>query len=265
MKKAGYRWLPRAQKPKYSKAAMLLRVKFCNKIIRWASKVWKEEIAFSTDGVILPRPPSDPEERHNHCFSGITHMWRKPGETAKPELAGEDPYASQIPLKRALPLWVGISTSGVAELICHKTKKCQIAEWVGVIDSGKMSAAVKRLQPENKKGPWTILCDGEHFLTAKDCKAAYKKKKINVLKVPPKSPDLNPIEKFWGWLRRELRLRDLNDFQNKKPVLGKIAFKARVRNLLKTKKTQAIAGRFARDLVKVCKEVKKKGGAAARG
>ena len=102
-------------------------------------------------------------------------------------------------------------------------------------------------------------------MTAKDCKAAYKKKKINVLKVPPRSPDLNPIEKFWGWLRRELRLRDLNDLQNKKPAMGKIAYKSRVRNLLKTKKTQAMAKRFASDLVKVCKEVKKKGGAMARG
>ena len=110
-----------------------------------------------------------------------------------------------------------------------------------------------------------MLCDGEGFLTAKDCKAAYKKQKITTLTLPPKSPDLNPIEKFWGWLRRELQVRDLQDVHAKKAALTKDAYKNRVRNLLKTKGTQSIAARFATDLIKVCKEVKKKGGAAARG
>ena len=110
-----------------------------------------------------------------------------------------------------------------------------------------------------------MLCDGEGFLTAKACKAAYQTKKITVLTLPPKSPDLNPIETFWGWLRRELQVRDLQDMQAKQAALSKEAYKNRVRNLLKTKRTQRIAARFATDLFKVCKEVKKKGGAAARG
>ena len=110
-----------------------------------------------------------------------------------------------------------------------------------------------------------MLCDGEGFLTAKACKAAYKKEKIIVLTLPPKSPDLNPIEKFWGWLRRELQVRDLQDLQARKPALSKEAYKTRIRNLLKTQRTQRIAARFATDLIKVCREVNKKGGAAARG
>ena len=47
--------------------------------------------------------------------------------------------------------------------------------------------------------------------------------------------------------------------------MTKAAYKNRVRNLLKTKKTQKVAAKFASDLLKVCKEVKQKGGAAARG
>ena len=128
-----------------------------------------------------------------------------------------------------------------------------------------MVAAVKKLQPKNKKGPWTMLCDGEGLFTAKDCKVAYKKQKITTLTLPPKSPDLNPIEKFWGWLRRELQVRDLQDLHAKQAALTKDAYKNRVRNLLQTKRTQRTTARFATDLLKVCKEVKKEGGAAARG
>ena len=35
------------------------------------------------------------------------------------------------------------------------------------------------------------------------------------------SPDLNPIEKFWAWLRNRLRQRDLEDLQAGRPALGK--------------------------------------------
>ena len=52
---------------------------------------------------------------------------------------------------------------------------------------------------------------GESFLRAKVCKAAYLAKKISLWDVPAKSPDLNPVEMFWGWLRRKLRLMALAD------------------------------------------------------
>ena len=52
--------------------------------------------------------------------------------------------------------------------------------------------------------------------------------------VPAKSPDLNPIEMFWGWVRRQLRLKDLEDTREKRPVLGNTAYKIRVKNLFKS-------------------------------
>ena len=83
--------------------------------------------------------------------------------------------------------------------------------------------------------------------------------------MPPRSPDLNPIEKFWGWLRCELRRRDFKDLQEKRAVLSKAAFRARVRAILRARKTQRAAARFASGLLGVCSEVKAKRGAASRG
>ena len=83
-------------------------------------------------------------------------------------------------------------------------------------------------------------------------------------RIPPHSPDLNPIEKFWSWLRRELRKRDLDDFKNKRPPLTKPQYIARVRQVLATPSAQTKARNIANGLKKVCTEVVAKKGAAAR-
>ena len=75
------------------------------------------------------------------------------------------------------------------------------------------------------------------------------------------SPDLNPIEKFWSWLGKELRRRDLKDLCEGRPVLGKIAYRLRVKAVLRSPKSQQVASRCAGTLKKVCKAVVAKKGA----
>ena len=189
--------------------------------------------------------------------------WRQSRKKA-PGRGGDDPFGKQIPMARAVPMWAGLSGSGVAELLIHEGKKATVDEWVAVVRGGKVTAALRRLKPRRGTGPWIILCDNERFLTANECMAAYAAKNIELWKIPPRSPDLNPIEKFWGWLRRERRRRDLKDLQAKRPVLSKAAFKARVRAVLRAQKTQRVASRIASGLFGVCQEVKAKRGAASR-
>ena len=261
LKAKGYRWLQRAQKCKYSREDKKTRLAFANRVVRMGARQLKEDLAMAMDGVVLAMPPADPIDRENHCKHGETHMWRKPSEAASPDLAGEDSYAKQIPMGRAVPLWGGISAHGVAEILVHKTKKCQVDEWVAAVTHGKMMAALRKLRPHKLTRPWRILCDNEHFLTARPSKEAYEAKGIHLWQIPPRSPDLNPIEKFWGWLRRELRRRDLKDWEAKRPALGRTAYRARLRAVLRTKKTQAVAARYAGNLMTVCKLVQKNKGA----
>ena len=265
LKKNGYKWLPRAQKRHYSAEDMKLRLTFAEKIIRLGNRRLKEDLAMSMDGVVLAMAPTDPTERENYCKHGETHMWRKKSEAASPELAGEDPYADRIPLARSVPMWGGISCSGVEQILVHKGKKCSVDEWLKMLRDGKMISVLRKLRPRKRTRPWPVICDNEYFLTAKKCKDFYNAKGIVLWPIPPRSPDLNPIEKFWGWLRRTLRRRDLQDWAAKRPPIGRTAFRARVRAVLRAKRTQAVAARFANDLMSVCKEVKRKRGAAARG
>ena len=90
--------------------------------------------------------------------------------------------------------------------------------------------------------------------------------RINLSSSPVCStPDLNPIEKFWGWLRKQLRAMDLKDALAKRPPLRKAAYRRRVRALLKSPSARAVAAAIANGLYKVCEEVVRKRGAASRG
>ena len=81
--------------------------------------------------------------------------------------------------------------------------------------------------------------------------------------LPPYSPDLNPIEMFWGWIRRKLRLMDLADLRLKRRPLGKTAYTLRVKRVMQTQKAQTVAKNFATRFRKACVQVVKRKGAAA--
>ena len=221
-------------------------------------------MGLSIDGVILPMPPGDELGRWNHCMAGETHMWRKPGEAASEDLAGDDAYANQVTIDRAVPFWGGISAGGCAPIVFHRNKKCTVEEWVNAVRDGTLGALLRKLNPRITDRPWRFLCDGERFLHSKDAKKVYSKHSISLWTIPAHSPDLNPIEKFWSLLRRELRSRDLADFRNKRIPLSKEQYIRRVKQVLQSTKANQKAANIAGGFRKVCKEVLKKKGAAAR-
>jgi hypothetical protein len=193
-------------------------------------------------------------------------MWRKSKEACKPELAGEGTYSHQVPAGRAVPMWGGISEGGFSVILFHDNKKLTSDDWVeSVEDDDVLVNAIKRLGPVHAKGPWHVLCDNETFLHTQQSRAAYKALKVKTWRIPPRSPDLNPIEKFWSWLRRHLRSLDLKDLQTKRPPMSVEAYRARIRQVCSSNKANNVARADARGLRKVCAEVVQKKGAASRG
>ena len=108
----GYKWLRRGQKRKYSPEIMEERLKFAKKVKALGVEGLREKLSFSTDGAIIAMPPSNPTERVNFLRAGFSHMWRLSSERCIPELAGEDMYAKQVKIQRAIPLWGGLSAGG---------------------------------------------------------------------------------------------------------------------------------------------------------
>ena len=133
------------------------------------------------------------------------------------------------------------------------------------VSAGRLSNAITSLSPVKPKGPWWVLCDNESFLRVKKTQQAYRDAGVPLWQVPPRSPDLNSAEKFWSLPRRKLRAMDLKDAVAKRPVLGKMAYKRRVRSVCSPRQAQRVAKACALGLKKVCKEVIRNEGAATSG
>ena len=76
---------------------------FCDAVLRMTKAALRHKLAMSMDGVVLSMPPATEVERMNYCWAGVTHMWRKPGESNTPKLAADSNYSKQVPIGRALP------------------------------------------------------------------------------------------------------------------------------------------------------------------
>jgi transposase len=162
-------------------------------------------------------------------------------------------------------MWGGAGPGGFVPIIWHKKRKIDSEEWVKLVKNGDLTKALRSVNPGKRNGPWGIICDNETFLRAKISRAAHTRANITLMKIPPKSPDFNPIEKFWAWVRRRLLLLDLRDLAKKRLAASRTLYKARLIRIMKSKKAQEVAGNCVRGLRKVALEVKKKKGAASRG
>ena len=261
----GYKWLPRAQKRKYSAKRQGERLQFAKAVLRLTKAKLREKLCLAMDGVVLSLPPRDATDRANYCAHGDTHMWRLPSEAACVDLAGHDPYPFQIPADRVVPLWGGLSEGGFAIVTFHQKRKFTTEEWCRTVRSGKLKKAIEALKPVQPAGPWHVLCDNESFLHTSRSVRATQAAGVRIWRMPASSPDLNPVEKMWAWLRRKIRALDCEDLRKKRPPIGNTAFKARVRNILASKTAQTVAARIAVGFRKTCKEVVAKKGGMSRG
>ena len=163
-----------------------------------------------------------------------------------------------------MPLWGGISEGGFASVLWHlDRKKTNTKQWATAVHAGNLTKALRHLNPTNQRGPWHVLCDNETFLRTKPSLAAYRLKRVVLWGVPSKSPDLNPVERFWAWLRKQLRQMDLADLRAHRAPLTKPEYATRVKRLLQTRKAQSVAGRCAAHFRASCQRVHQNRGAAA--
>ena len=236
---------------------------FAQGIVDLTPAQFRARFHMSMDGLVLTLPPRELKERTAYLRQGKEMVWRKPEEPALPETAGSGKYDGQVPLSRALPMWGGISEDGATPVVFHAKKKIKKEDWARAVP-GHLFTALLAINPGRQRGPFRILCDNEKFLGSSVCQDAHDAKGIRLIHVPARSPDLNPVEVYWSWLRRRLRALDLKDAQNKREVPGKRAYQQRVRGVMKSAKSRAVAGNIMRGFQKKCARIVALGGAADR-
>ena len=232
----GYSWLPRRKKRVYSKEDRDKRVAFAREVLQKTDDELRTYVTMCMDGVVLQVPPQDPGARQNFCRIGDTHMWRKKGEaTGEAAEGGADDYSGQAAADRCVPMWGGVGSCGFGVVAFHKRRKITADEWkAAAIDKGTLVKACKTASGR-QRGPYTVVCDNESFLDK------YHAANVTLWHVPARSPDLNPVEMFWAWLRKELRKRDLADLVAKRRPVTKAALKARVRAVCSTAAAKRVA------------------------
>ena len=159
-------------------------------------------------------------------------------------------------------MWGGCSADGFSIITFHAKKKLNAEEWAKAVTRGVLVTAIRALKLGLMNGPWHVLCYSESFLRAAVSSAAQRNAKVMLWKMPAKSPDLNPVKRFWSWLRKKLRAVDLQGAVAKRPVMGKIAYKARVRAVCRSKQAQSVAANKEKLMKRVCRQVVLKKGAA---
>ena len=261
LRDSGYRWLPKSQKRKYSGLDMRKRVDFAAPLDGLPLAQYQEKVSFSMDGVILPMAPASPVERLNFCRSDETKMWRQRSEYAVPELAGDEKMPKQVPLDRSVAFWGGIGAAGAAVVCFHEYKKIEPDEWAEALDDGKLEEALETACFPNGAGGYTVICDNERFLKNADAKASYDACGVTLMHIPPRSPDLNPVERFWSWVRKQMKKKDLEDFRAKRPPLTKTAYRQRLRTLLRSPRAVIVAKNHFNSLPKTCTIVVNRRGA----
>ena len=255
--------MPKRHKRIYSKEDRDERVRWAKATLRLTIKELRKKLSLAMDGTIIAMPPTDPTDRLNFCRHGDSYMYRKPAESFKDELTNDSSYANQTPLSRSIPLWGGCSEGGFSAVAIHRSKKFNGTDWAKVVRQGKLTAAIRSLQPVEPEGPWHVLCDNESFLSTNLAAAAHREVGVTLWQVPPRSPDLNPVERFWSWLKKHLRAMDLRDAIAKRPPLSKTAYAMRVRQVCKSQKSQQVAMNQVKIQRRVCKKIIKVKGRAS--
>lgn len=166
-------------------------------------------------------------------------------------------------MRRALPLWGGISAAGFATILFHPKRKIKADDWVAAVNRGQLVKALKETNPRRSRGPWKILCDNESFLGTDASADALKKARVALWSIPPRSPDLNPVEKYWAWVRKRMRAMDLADLSAKRPVADRAHYKLRFSRLVKTARGKQVAGNVFLSLLKTRRKVTANGGRAS--
>ena len=207
LNKHGFFWRPVPKKSHLSKADLEKREEFWtmygDKPLAW----WEQNFNLVLDGVTLTMAPKPLNARERHAAQAIKHMWVREGEQMDNDLHTFNRYGPQLGTK--VPLWGGFTGGGRFTLRMWTPKaKMTKAEWVERIPALKRaidSAGERRATVKAK-----VWHDNEKFLLQP---SEYRKHSLELVRFPPNSGDLNPIETVWAELRKRLALREQEDLE----------------------------------------------------
>ena len=189
----GLRYLHSRKKGLMNKQDLRKRVQFANNAKRHHPSIWTEGISFYLDGVGFAHK-TDPRDE---SMAPRGMAWRKRSEgldrgfTAKGKKEGVNGKVAKY--------IVCISyTKGV--ISCDRYEKMDGAFFKSYIENRFDDIFEKSNSPHVRR----FLQDGDPSQNSAVCKAALRKMGVILFPIPPRSPDINPIENLFNNVRAKL-------------------------------------------------------------
>lgn len=198
LNKGGYGYYQSRKKGLLSETDRKKRTKFCNKVKNLRCRdFWKQHVSMYLDGVgfqFKTRPL-------DQARAPTAREWRLKSEGLKITMKGKKEGAVNA------NFMVGMSYN-------HGVVMCE--QYRGSITGEKMARIINTAIPQAldmSVAPMTrrILQDGCPRQNSKTALRAFHQQHIKVFKIPPRSPDLNPIENLFHTVKKRLRRQALDE------------------------------------------------------
>lgn len=223
----GYYWRTVPRRQGFTKEQLEKRKVFIEQHLGKSPSWWEEHMNIVLDGVTLTMPPKPLSARQKHAAQRITAMWLCPGESFDNDVLTFNRYGVQLGVK--VPLWGGFTGNGRFTLRMWTPKpKMTMDDWKALVPT--VREAVDEAYGDDVPLRPRVWHDNERFLL---CPEVYEEHGLTLVRFPPNSGDLNPIETVWAWLRRDLAKREIADIEAKR-YLTEHAFRQRCSQILST-------------------------------
>lgn len=219
LNKAGYHYCRSRKKGLLKIADLKTRIDFCEtlKNRNLGQNFWNKHIAIYLDGkgFQYKTKPLDQARAPSAC------EWKKKNEGLNFNCTAKGQKEGCVNVN----FMVGISYTKGVVLCEHYQKSITGQKMEDIIKNAMPDALEKSIDPNGRR----ILQDGCPRQNCKKAKKAFEEIEALIFKIPPRSPDLNPIENFFHLVTKKLKRQVI---ENKIEAETKAEFKERVKNTM---------------------------------
>lgn len=193
--KFGFKYLQTRRKGRMSTEDLNNRIKFAKSIRREYSRdLWTDDICFYLDGksFIYKSNPKD------QARAPRAKEWRKTGEGLKPDCVAK---GSKVGSGGKVAHFMVAISYKVGVLICEQYHKMNGAYFADFVCRNFKSMFENSVNPKSN----LFIQDGDPSQNSKVARLQILKIGGQQISIPPRSPDLNPIENFFNLIEQKLR------------------------------------------------------------